>query len=86
MDQVLATAARAAAGRYPPSSSTSRVAAKVVDHVIPHRRDWNTFVTGELRNLCEPCHNLRERQVELYDYRPDIGQSSASLASSRVGW
>jgi len=23
-------------------------AAKVVDHVIPHRGNWNSFVTGEL--------------------------------------
>jgi len=31
-------------------------AAKVVDHVIPHRGNWNSFVTGELQSLCEPCH------------------------------
>jgi hypothetical protein len=31
-------------------------AANVVDHVVPHKGDWTAFVTGELQNLCEPCH------------------------------
>jgi hypothetical protein len=29
--------------------------ANVVDHVTPHRGDWNAFVLGELQGLCEPC-------------------------------
>jgi hypothetical protein len=26
-------------------------AANVVDHVTPHKRDWNAFVTGELQPI-----------------------------------
>jgi 5-methylcytosine-specific restriction protein A len=28
-------------------------AANLVDHVIPHRGDWNAFVLVELQSLCE---------------------------------
>jgi 5-methylcytosine-specific restriction endonuclease McrA len=48
-------------------------AANVVDHVTPHRGDWNKFVTGELQSLCEPCHNATKRQIELWGYRNDVG-------------
>jgi 5-methylcytosine-specific restriction endonuclease McrA len=48
-------------------------AANVVDHVTPHRGDWNAFVLGELQSLCEPCHNAAKRQIELRGYRDDIG-------------
>jgi len=48
-------------------------AANVVDHVTPHRGDWNAFVTGELQSLCEPCHRSAKRQIELRGYCTDIG-------------
>src|SRR5215472_3091762 len=38
--------------------------ANVVDHVTPHRRNWNVFVTGELQSLCEPRHKSAKRQIE----------------------
>src|SRR5262245_57330676 len=48
-------------------------AANVVDHVTPHRGDWNAFVIGELQSLCDPCHKSTKRQIELRGYRTDIG-------------
>ena len=48
-------------------------AANVVDHVTPHRGDWNAFVLGELQSLCGPCHKSTKRQIELWGYRNDIG-------------
>ena len=48
-------------------------AANVVDHVTPHRGDWNAFVTGELQSLCEPCHKSTKREIELRGYRSDVG-------------
>jgi 5-methylcytosine-specific restriction enzyme A len=45
----------------------------VVDHVVPHRGDWNAFVTGKLQSLCEPCHKSAKRQIELRGYRSAIG-------------
>jgi hypothetical protein len=48
-------------------------AANVVDHVTPHRGNWNAFVTGELQSLCEPSRNSAKRQIELRGYRTDIG-------------
>ena len=48
--------------------------ANVVDHVTPHKGDWNAFVTGKLQSLCKPCpHKWAKRQVELRGYRCDIG-------------
>lgn len=38
--------------------------ASVVDHVEPHRGDWNKFVLGRLQSLCAPCHNASKRMVE----------------------
>lgn len=43
-------------------------AANAVDHVTPHRGDWNAFVTGELQSLCEPCDKSTKRQIELRGY------------------
>jgi 5-methylcytosine-specific restriction endonuclease McrA len=48
-------------------------AANVVDHVTPHRGNWNAFVTGELQSLCEPCHKSAKRQIEIRGYRIDTG-------------
>ena len=48
-------------------------AATVVDHVIPHRGNWNAFVTGELLTLCAPCHNGAKQQIEQRGYFNDIG-------------
>ena len=47
-------------------------AANVVDHVTPHKGDWNAFVTGELQSLCEPCYKSAKREIELRGYRTDI--------------
>jgi hypothetical protein len=48
-------------------------AANVVDHVIPHRGDWNVFVTGKLQSRCQPCYKSAKRQIELHGYRCDFG-------------
>jgi len=40
---------------------------------VPHRGDWNAFVTGKLQSLCEACHNSAKKQIELRGYRCDIG-------------
>ena len=36
-----------------------------VDHVKPHKGDWNLFCLGELQSLCASCHNSRKRYIEL---------------------
>jgi 5-methylcytosine-specific restriction enzyme A len=44
-------------------------AAVVVDHIIPHRGNWNEFLTGKLQSLCVECHNgTKER-----GYALDVG-------------
>ncbi|RXG91577.1 HNH endonuclease [Bradyrhizobium zhanjiangense] len=35
-----------------------------VDHVEPHRGDWDLFCLGELQSLCSHCHNSRKQQME----------------------
>lgn len=35
-----------------------------VDHVKPHRGDWNLFALGELQSLCAVCHNSKKQRDE----------------------
>ncbi|SIO49776.1 HNH endonuclease [Bradyrhizobium erythrophlei] len=35
-----------------------------VDHVKPHKGNWNLFVLGELQSLCASCHNSRKQHEE----------------------
>ena len=48
-------------------------AASVVDHVKPHKGDWNLFVLGELQSLCKTCHDSSKRFFELRGYSNDAG-------------
>jgi len=48
--------------------------ATVVDHVEPHRGNWNKFLTGKLQSLCEHCHNSDKRLVEQGEPRAIIGE------------
>ena len=35
-----------------------------VDHIEPHRGDWNLFCLGALQSLCAPCHSSIKQQIE----------------------
>ena len=48
-------------------------AATIVDHVEPHRGDWNRFVLGKLQSLCKPCHDGIKRMIEERGYSTEIG-------------
>src|SRR5262245_41418304 len=48
-------------------------AAKIADHIIPHRGDYKLFWFGELQSLCSPCHSGRKAQLEHKGYVSDIG-------------
>ena len=48
--------------------------ATAVDHIEPHRGDYNRFVLGELQSLCFDCHNRVKQQVENAGYSRDIGE------------
>ena len=51
---------RECAARYPPGDPRHRTRATVVDHIVPHRGNWNRFVDrGNLQSLCESCHNRK---------------------------
>jgi hypothetical protein len=41
------------------------VLATIVDHVEPHRGDWNKFVMGPLQSLCEECANRDKQRLEI---------------------
>ena len=47
--------------------------ATIVDHVVPHRGDRNSFVLGQLQSLCESCHNSSKQQIETHGFIRDIG-------------
>jgi 5-methylcytosine-specific restriction enzyme A len=48
-------------------------AASVVDHIIPHRGDINSFWLGELQSLCTFHHNSTKKIIEQRGYDPAIG-------------
>lgn len=33
------------------------VLATEVNHVVPHRGDWQKFIAGPFESLCKPCHS-----------------------------
>jgi 5-methylcytosine-specific restriction endonuclease McrA len=51
------------------------VAARVVDHVEPHRGSYNLFVLGSLQSLCTDCHDRRKRIEEIRGYGLDCDES-----------
>ena len=53
--------------------------ATVVDHVQPHKGDWNLFALGELQSLCKPCHDSPKRAFELRGYSRDVGSDGWPL-------
>jgi 5-methylcytosine-specific restriction endonuclease McrA len=47
--------------------------ATVVDHVKPHRGDWNKFCLGELQSLCASCHDRCKRFIETRGHSIEVG-------------
>ena len=35
--------------------------ARVADHIVSHRGDWNAFMFGRLQSLCSHCHESVKR-------------------------
>jgi hypothetical protein len=48
-------------------------AAKVCDHIEPHRGDVNKFWTGPLQSLCWSCHSMIKQQQEVNGFSTAIG-------------
>ena len=48
-------------------------AAKVADHIEPHRNDPEKFWGGELASLCKPCHSADKQFQENKGFRRDVG-------------
>lgn len=53
------------------------VAASVVDHVVPHRGDYNLFLYGKLQSLCPSCHSGMKQAYE---------RGSTAVAIGPDGW
>lgn len=47
--------------------------ATIVDHVLPHRGDWNKFILGTLQSLCKNCHDGEKKTIESRGYSTAIG-------------
>jgi 5-methylcytosine-specific restriction endonuclease McrA len=47
--------------------------ATVVDHVTPHKGDYNMFRLGKLQSLCARCHSSTKAIAEKRGYDPAIG-------------
>ena len=53
--------------------SNTMTAARVADHVVPHRGDVVSFWIGKLQSLCTHCHNKTKRNLEVKGYTDEIG-------------
>jgi 5-methylcytosine-specific restriction endonuclease McrA len=49
------------------------IRATVVDHIKPHRGEWNLFVLGELQSLCASCHDRQKRFIETRGHSIEVG-------------
>jgi hypothetical protein len=49
------------------------VPATVVDHVVPHKGDWNRFRLGALQSLCKVHHDGAKKRDEGKAYSSQIG-------------
>jgi 5-methylcytosine-specific restriction enzyme A len=51
------------------------VAARHVDHIIPHKGDVHLFWDeGNIQSLCVTCHNKVKKQIEINGYTTIIGE------------
>lgn len=48
-------------------------AARVADHIVPHRGDSELFWNGDLQSLCKPCHDSAKQQEEKRGHSTEIG-------------
>jgi len=48
-------------------------AAQAVDHIVPHKGDYQLFWFGRLQSLCFAHHNSSKKQLEHKGYVNDIG-------------
>lgn len=53
--------------------------ATVVDHVKPHKGDWNLLALGELQSLCASCHNSSKRFIEVRGHSNEVGDDGWPL-------
>jgi hypothetical protein len=53
--------------------------ATIVDHIEPHRGDWNRFWLGAVQSLCKRCHDSGKKTEEARGYRTDIGEDGLPL-------
>jgi 5-methylcytosine-specific restriction enzyme A len=60
------------------------VPADVVDHIEPHKGDWNRFLTGPFQSLCKRCHDIEKAYMDRHDGRPrlTIGPDGWPIAKS----
>jgi hypothetical protein len=49
------------------------IPAEVVDHIVPHKGDINSFWLGELQSLCASHHSKSKQQIEDRGFAGDIG-------------
>ena len=47
--------------------------ATVVDHVVPHRGDYQLYWFGAVQGLCDLHHNSHKKQLERHGFVRDIG-------------
>lgn len=53
--------------------------AVVVHHLIPHKGDWNRFITGPFASLCADHHDDQAKEIEYRGYHGAVGTDGYPL-------
>jgi 5-methylcytosine-specific restriction endonuclease McrA len=53
--------------------------ATVVDHVKPHRGDYNAFVLGDLQSLCTDCHDRFKQYRDIHGFSRAVDENGWPL-------
>ena len=60
--------------------------ARLADHIIPHRGDWNSFRMGKLQSLCWPCHSRTKKLIDTHGHDPRVGIDGFPLDPAHPVW
>lgn len=65
---------RECARQYPPGDPRHRTRATVVDHIKPHRGDWQLFIApANHQSLCKRHHDQKTAREQAEERRKNVG-------------
>jgi len=57
-----------------------------VDHIVPHRGNWNSFRLGAIQSLCSRHHHGAKQREEIVGYSTQVGKDGIPLDPRHPIW